>query len=322
MLDKEIINMYQDGAEIENILDKYNICEHDVRYILKEANIDRKPTRFSEELKQRIIKHYISGMTQNEISNTLLVSCMGIKNTLMRANIEMRSTSDANKKYYRDSHYFDDIDNQNKAYILGLLFADGNNCIGQNKNCMHYTITLSLQEDDYNILEKVRQELKYEHPLIFDCKKHDNHKNQYRLCINDQHMSMRLNELGVVNNKSLQIQFPSFLESEFISHFIRGYFDWDGCIYYYDKSNKCSTQTVGTYEFCIGLSYILNELHINHNIRHPNQCGDSNTYILSTSGNKSSYAFLSWLYTNANLKMERKYTKYIDFCNKYNKPVM
>jgi intein/homing endonuclease len=35
---------------------------------------------------------------------------------------------------------------------------------------------------------------------------------------------------GCVEKKSLILQFPKDLSQELISHFVRGYFDGDGCI--------------------------------------------------------------------------------------------
>jgi intein-encoded DNA endonuclease-like protein len=118
--------------------------------------------------------------------------------------------------------------------------------------------------------------------------------------------------------KSLTLTFPTFLQSNLISHFVRGFFDGDGCVYYYERLQKCQTQTCGTRDFCETLSKILYSLGIKNSIKYPKQCHD-NTVVLSTNGNKSTYQFLSWLYKDADLKMDRKYQKYLYFCGRYNK---
>ena len=224
----------------------------------------------------------------------------------------MRTSSECNRKYDRDQHYFDKIDTPNKAYILGLLYADGNN------HSKHNSITLSLQEEDKELLEQIRSELKYEGPLRFTPlnKKNLKHKNAYVLCINDEYLSHQLIHWGVVDNKSLILTFPQFLPDDLISHFVRGYFDGDGCIYYDNKRNKCQTQTCSTYEFCQELSNLLLHFNCKNSIKHPKQCHNK-TAILQTSENKSSYYFLSWIYDNAEMKLERKYNQYLSFLHVY-----
>lgn len=254
----------------------------------------------------------MAGKTQKEICYDLLISCNGISSALKRKNISKRTFSECNRRYKRNQHYFDNIDTPNKAYILGLLYADGCNFT------KHNSITLSLQESDKDILERIKQELGYTGELRFSplSLKNSRHKNHYILNINDEILSRRLNELGVVDNKSLKITFPDFITKELISHFIRGYFDGDGCIYLDKKRNKCQTQTVGTKDFCEHLSIILKEIGCKNNIKHPKQCHE-NTFVIQTSGNKSSYTFLSWLYNSSDMKIQRKYNTYINFSHKY-----
>lgn len=106
------------------------------------------------------------------------------------------------------------------------------------------------------------------------------------------------------------------MSGNLISHFVRGYFDGDGNIYYDKKRNKCQTQTVGTKNFCETLSNILFKMGCKNNIKHPKQCSD-NTFIIQTSGNKSSSIFLSWLYQNSEFRLERKYQQYLSFISSY-----
>jgi len=315
---KNIIDMYLQTEDIEKMMEEFNSNEHDLRIVLKNNQIDRKYNTFSKELNNRVIKLYKDeNKKQKDICYDTVVSATGVNNIIDREGIPRKGYTISNRKYQRNSHYFDVIDTPNKAYILGLLYADG---------CNHYDsvrphiITLSLQESDKAILDKIKNELEYEGPLRFIPlnNKNNNHKNQYALVINDPYMSDVLKELGLIKAKSLKLKFPEFLPEELIRHFCRGYFDGDGNIYYYQKYNKCSTQTVGTLDMCEHLSKILNSMDCKNNIKHPKQCGD-NTFIIQTSGNKSSYQFLSWMYEDAEMKLDRKYQYYINFCKSYAK---
>ena len=164
----------------------------------------------------------------------------------------------------------------------------------------------------------MKNELKYSGPIRIN-KLHDKntrYKNQCILCINSTYMSERLEQLGVVNSKSLVLTFPKWLDKSLEKHFIAGYFDGDGCVFYDEKRHKCQTQTVGTLDMCNNISRILTELGCKNNIKHPKQCKD-NTYVLQTSGNKSSLKFLDYMYNNDEFRMNRKYQKYLYFKEKY-----
>ena len=168
----------------------------------------------------------------------------------------------------------------------------------------------------------MRKELEYENPLKYDLRneKNPNHKNVYRLVINDEHLSHTLESLGVVDKKSLILTFPEFLRPDLIRHFVRGYFDGDGCVSYDYKYNKIRTNLVGTLEFVSAISNIMNAMFIKNYIHHPKQSCNSNTYVLATSANVSSYKFLSWIYQDCDMKMDRKYQRYLDFSKKYLQP--
>ena len=314
---KQIINDYKNGVNINDIISKNDTDEHYIRLILKENQIDRQYNTFTKELEQRVIDYYKKGKLQKEIKYLLLVSGTGINKIIKRNNIPRQTYTIRNRKYNRNSFYFDSIDTPNKAYALGLIFADGNNFSGGR----HFTITIVLQEEDFSVLESIRNEIEYDHPLVYEQRnlKNPKHKNTYRLVIQDEHMSKQLNSLGVVNNKSLKIKFPNYISDKLMSHFIRGYFDGDGCVSYDYKRNKAHTSLCGTYDFISHVSGILHNMRIHNYITHPKQCGDSDTYVMHTCGNKSSYQFLTWLYTDADIKMERKYQRYLNFCEKYNK---
>lgn len=309
----KMIDMYKENIDIDSIIVEFNTNEHYIREVLKEYQIDRQYNTFSEELTNRIIFLYQNKFRIKDICYLLLISDTGITKILKRNNIQKRTYSENNIRYSRNRNYFDNINSPNKAYVLGLIYADGCN------NRKHNSLTISLQEEDRDLLERVKNEIEYEGDLrlIPLHEKNENYKNQYVLCINDEYISEQLEKLGVVNSKSLILKFPTFLNESLYSHFLRGYFDGDGCIYYDQKRDKSQVHIVGTYEFCSMVSNILNTLDCKHNIYHPKQSGESNTYVLRTCGNKSSYTFLSWMYKDADIKMERKYRKYLDFCNIY-----
>ena len=311
--EKRIIDMYQNDVCIDEIISIFGVQERDIRSILKNNSIDRVYNSFSEELYDRIVKLYKDGNTQDYICEQLLIRDRCITKTLRRRGEHIRTYSENNRRYSLNEHYFDNIDSPSKAYLLGMLYADGCN------HTDHYSITLSLQECDKEVVKFMKSEVEYEGPLrIIELKKKNpKYQNQCRICINDQHMSLQLERLGVVQAKSLIIKFPDFISGELMPHFVRGYFDGDGSINYDEKRQKCHTKIAGTKEFCDKVSEILTSMNCKHNMVHPKQCKDSNTYVLQTCGNKSSLKLLSWLYDNDEFHMDRKYQKYLYAKEKY-----
>ena len=217
------------------------------------------------------------------------------------------------RKYTFDEHFFDNIDTEEKAYIFGFLYADGYN------NETRGVVSLSLQEIDKEILDKISLSIKNTKPLQFiDMKKYHegkSHQNQYRLNLCSRHMSKTISKLGCFQNKSYSCQFPSFISPILLHHFIRGYFDGDGCISYtYDKRKRpCgSISFVGAEYFCKSLSSHLSLLEINAAVsydKHYDEC----IRRVAFGGRNQLIKFYNYIYNNATIYLSRKKIKFDDF---------
>src|SRR5574343_1528145 len=177
---------------------------------------------------KKIIKLYQSGKSSIEISNITGLHRTSITRILKRNGIARRSLSKSHQKYEINEYFFDIIDSEEKAYVLGFIYADGNLTRNQLEIC--------IQEGDKDILEKISK-LIYPKgkPLGYrpsrDTKFNDitySCKPQYRLTIINEKIKNSITKLGVTPNKSLNITFPKNIEKKFHRHFIRGYFDGDG----------------------------------------------------------------------------------------------
>ena len=158
--------------------------------------------------------------TQKEICRTLLISESVIRKTLDRNNVKRRSTSECNRRYALNEHYFDEINTPSKAYILGLLYADGYHNVKDN------TISITLQEEDKHILESINILINSNRPLRFinNNEKNPNWKNCYQLSFTSPYVSNVLEQFGLIGAKSLVLEFPEQLDRDLYSHFIRGFF--------------------------------------------------------------------------------------------------
>lgn len=147
-----------------------------------------------------------------------------------------------------DENYFEKIDTPNKAYFLGLIAADGN--VGSKNS----KIKLSLHENDRDILESFRIDIKYSKELELLKKKKElgwNRSNQFMINIDCKKLHNDLINCGIIPNKTLLLTFPSKdqVPNDLINHYIRGFFDGDGCIHV-QKNNKAGISFANNQIFC------------------------------------------------------------------------
>lgn len=268
---------------------------------------------FTDEQVRDIADMYNSGISTVKIGIKYGVGNKVISRVLDK--LDIKRIGNGKRKYTVDEHYFDEIDTPNKAYCLGLLYADGSNFTPKQ------TISISLKEDDKYILERMREELKSSKPLEYldYSNKHDfnyNYANQYRLLIFSKHMSNELDKKGVKKNKSLILEFPTFIDDNLIKFFILGYFDGDGSFCaHYTKEGKFQPLITftSTESFCRDLQICLRRLlNIPCGNIYDASCHNGVTKVLSFSGVKQVKTFLDWLYTGSDMYLVRKYEKYKD----------
>ena len=246
---------------------------------------------------------YKNGIFIKDIAKDFNVGERRVSDILKKHNIEVVFSYEMLRKYSLNENYFDCIDTQDKAYLLGLLYADGCNSNG--------SIFIRLQERDKDILEKMNAALDSDRPLRFiDYSLRDGCcQNQYSLSITNQHMSDQLSSLGMIPNKSLTLEFPQWINTDLYPHFIRGYFDGDG--YVSKNLNNAKLSIVGTKSFCEKVKEIVGEfVGINAYVYlcHKNEL--TTTRTLQISGRNQIKKFLDYIYNNANLYLDRKYNIY------------
>lgn len=303
MKDKDnIISLYKSGMLQREIANIYNTSSTSIARVLRSEGITSKVT-ISEEDECRMVSAYKNGMTVREIAKKFNVGEKRASGILKKHNVNILLSCERPSKYSLNEQYFDDIDTQDKAYILGFLYADGCNCRNH--------ISICLQERDKEILDKISFALGSNRPLRFidyshrdgDC------QNQYSLTVTNKHMANKLIDLGMVQNKSLVLEFPEWLNKDFYRHFVRGYFDGDGYVsknYYNAKLSIVSTKA-----FCESVQTILHEdVGINASIYlcHKNEL--TTTRTLQISGRNQIRKFLDYIYNDANLYLQRKYNIY------------
>lgn len=126
--------------------------------------------------------------------------------------------------------YFNSIDTEYKAYILGFIYADG--CLRVTSPNRENQVVVSIQEEDGYILEKLLKDTNNNTTNIRNPPSYikKGWKKQLGASISSDKIFDKLVELGCYPNKTvIGMKFPS-IDSSLIHHFIRGFFDGDGCI--------------------------------------------------------------------------------------------
>lgn len=146
-------------------------------------NIPRRQEQFHIKHDEDIIQLYKIGYSTNEVAAIYDVDHNTIADIISKLYF-IRSKSEQHRQYTINEHYFDEIDTPNKAYILGFLYADGTNNGSD-------TVSLSLQERDVGILQKIQREIGSNAPLNYRefNKININWSNQWRMCICNKHIS-------------------------------------------------------------------------------------------------------------------------------------
>lgn len=120
--------------------------------------------------------------------------------------------------------------------------------------------------------------------------------------------------MGAFQQKSEKLLPPNNINSEYISHFIRGFFDGNGSIYF-DKRNKSygiefmSTKPV--------LEWI--ELYFNIHKKLINRNTNKTVWRLTVKGNKQVRPLLDKMYFNSipELRLSRKYDLYLKYLKEH-----
>jgi hypothetical protein len=247
----------------------------------------------------KIVKLYVEEkLSTVKIAKLFGVSYTPILRILKEQQVSIRSRSERHRTYDINETYFDKIDTHEKAYILGMYYADGCNKPYKNES------TIALHEKDKDILEKITKIIQPNKPLSYK-----KGPRQYEFRIENKHISQQLVKLGVAQAKTFNVVFPGegIVPAEFVNSFVLGYYDGDGGIYINKKEyNRTQLNMTGTEQFIDKILEISNSMdcHWNKFQRFPER--GNNIYTINMCGSLQSIRFLEWLYKDCSIFMNRK----------------
>lgn len=207
------------------------------------------------------------------------------------------------KRKYFNENFFEVIDSEIKAYLLGFIFADG--CIQYRENKNEYILRLSVTEKDEEILILFQKHIcplnnirniKSTKTGIYTC------KPKKSISFYSKKLFADLSNLGCHPKKTyLENKIPNIKE-ELKIHFIRGYFDGDGCICLTDKTNEFNIIS-NTKSIILDINEIFIKNNLFLNIYYEKS---RKIYYIRTRSIKNIKPIYNLLYNNANFYLKRK----------------
>jgi len=254
---------------------------------------------------------YKTGMSIIKVSEITGISSSTLQRKFKILGIT-RSNKENSRKYHVNHNFFNKIDNETKAYWLGMIYADGH--ISKSKSGQK-VVSLCCKESDsqhlkkYKIAIEATYSIKHYTAIVFDNKE----VHYARLCVTSDKLFDDLFLKGAIENKSLVLKFPfkKIIPKKLVHHFIRGYFDGDGS---FSKSHDgYIIKILGTKEFLTELSNKIGFPNRKLSKRHKNK---NNNWTLEIGGRKQVIKIGDFIYKNANVFLERKKSRYNHLVNK------
>lgn len=213
--------------------------------------------------------------------------------------------------------YFEKIDSHEKAYFLGLIFADG--CIYKSKSNVENVFKLKLAEKDSYLIEGLSEAINFSKDL-YTTILHGNCQNQKTLRLTNCEFVKYLIDVGLKGNKTYEGGLP-LIDEEFESSFILGYFDGDGS--FTAEENETDTVRKVAFSFCScreHLTYIYNILNKNKISSHLYKDKRTEACSLVIGGSTHAVKFFRFIYQKKKeirVFLKRKYFKSLYFLLKF-----
>lgn len=235
-------------------------------------------------------------------------------------NYELYCTHSSKRKIRHD--IFSNIETELQAYLLGIYASDGS------ADMKRKTIRLQLQSEDKDIVNlfkntispNARTFVKQPYKTTGRNGMIINGNGSYGVDISSSIIVNDLIKIGFPYNKSYyNIKIPN-INKDLVRHFIRGYFDGDGCITGWLSIEKGKKDRVRySFDICSKQKAILydiidffNENDININL---NYIKRDDMYRIKTSSKLEIKKIYNLLYNDSNFYLNRKYNKFNYYVN-------
>lgn len=198
--------------------------------VFKSATRRKRVPAMTVERKQDIISRYEAGSTCLEIAEALGVSdgyiLKNLKSWGVNTSFPHRADVTSAVKHL---DYFENIDTEAKAYLLGFIIADGNVTLPSGRNAPVFQF--EIQEKDVEILELFCSEIGYDYSRIktYARVKKTGTFTTVKVTVNNSTFCKHLATWGVAPRKAYDVKLPA-VGAELQRHMLRGLYDGDGAV--------------------------------------------------------------------------------------------
>ena len=261
----------------------------------------------SDQEVEAIYKMYKDGTKVSDIAKDFGVTNSTIYTRLNRRYGPLGKERAVNKrKYTVDESFFEIIDTQEKAYIMGWFYSDGSNSVSPN------IAKIDVAEDSVDILIKIREVIGSNARIIpmknsANSYAGENAQMLYRLGIYNKKVSKQIAALGICGNVTYTRTWPEWLSEDLEPHFIRGLIDGDGCISI-SKKKGFLIGYWGTAMMCDGLSKVLTKVGVDHK----HKIDKKGHHFIRITKQSDCLKFADYIYKDSTIYLNRKHDKYLE----------
>lgn len=215
--DEEFVSLYNELKSARKVGDRYGVCHRSILEYAKKIGYETKKSLILTKDDEKDIIEQYAVKTAKELSSTYNCSISQINKVWMLAGLRGKN----NRSQYFDFDYFDNVSSSDRAYFIGFIAADG--CIYDRgkENCQKW-LRFTLNKDDREILD-----------VFSNCLGGNVGISEFKTTVTITLVSDKicsdLSKYGIVERKTKDLVVKN-IPSEYIWHFIRGYFDGDGSI--------------------------------------------------------------------------------------------
>ncbi|MEM9906077.1 MAG: LAGLIDADG family homing endonuclease [Cyanobacteria bacterium P01_D01_bin.44] len=190
--------------------------------------------QLTPNLRNQIIAAFNNGMECLQITENFGLSNRSVRRVLADAGINSKRRN----RYTLNEHYFDSINTPEKAYLLGLMAADG---------CVTTSNYVVFESTEKSLTTFAKTQLQYSGELRIIYPK-GGYAPHYRINFSSQQLASALMQKGVIAGR-MESGICYLPDDHFLPAYLLGYFDGDGCAYFNKHRSGGKICIVSSMEF-------------------------------------------------------------------------
>lgn len=231
-----IVKRYEKGVSQHQLAKDYGCSRTAIMTLLDKNSVKRRNVqeansrKIDESIVEQIVYNYtVLGQGASSAGKPWKISQDKVEKILKERGVKLRTyieSKQVQRVYNIDDNFFKNQD-EDMAYILGFIAADGNVAKKENR------ISIEIHEEDKELLEIMRKKTHNTRPLKFYLHTHENCADTPVVKFQTWSAEWKkdLAIYNIVPEKTFILKPPTFLNKQYYGAFIKGYFDGDGSVY-------------------------------------------------------------------------------------------